>query len=100
MPDDPVSVLCGGHCPEMVLIRGGTFMMGSPEGERGRYESEGPQHEVQVEHFWIGTYEVTVGEWAAFRAENPDAAEGCGSAADYPIRNLGRIWNGTVITSN
>ncbi len=44
---------------EMVPIPGGTFLMGSPESEAGRSDDEGPQHEVRIEPFWMGKYEVT-----------------------------------------
>jgi len=51
-----------------VLIRGGEFTMGSPEGEVGRfnvfiYES---QHPVQVSNFSMSRYAVTVGEFRKF----------------------------------
>ena len=44
---------------EMVPIPGGTFRMGSPGGEEGRSDDEGPQHEVKVDPFWMGKFEVT-----------------------------------------
>ena len=44
---------------EMVPIKGGKFLMGSPETEEDRLEDEGPQHEVQVSPFWMGKFEVT-----------------------------------------
>lgn len=44
---------------EMVALKGGEFMMGSPEDEKGRFEDEGPQHKVKVDPFWMGKYEVT-----------------------------------------
>ena len=44
---------------EMVPIPGGTFLMGSPENEAGRLDDEGPLHEVRVDPFWMGKYEVT-----------------------------------------
>jgi formylglycine-generating enzyme required for sulfatase activity len=44
---------------EMVPIRGGRFLMGSPESEKGRYPDEGPQHEVEISPFWMGKYEIT-----------------------------------------
>ncbi len=44
---------------EMLPIRGGKFLMGSPESEASRLEDEGPQHEVQVNAFWMGKFEVT-----------------------------------------
>ncbi len=48
---------------EMVPIRGGKFVMGSPEDEDDRNDDEGPQHEVEVEPFWIGKCEVTWDEY-------------------------------------
>ncbi len=48
---------------EMVPIRGGEFLMGSPESEEGRNEDEGPQHRVRIDPFWMGKYEIT---WDAF----------------------------------
>jgi formylglycine-generating enzyme required for sulfatase activity/energy-coupling factor transporter ATP-binding protein EcfA2 len=48
---------------EMVAIPGGTFLMGSPKDEEGRYESEGPQHEVTVPPFFMGKYPVTQEQW-------------------------------------
>jgi len=43
----------------MVAIRGGEFLMGSPESEAGRKPSEGPQHRVKISPFWMGQFEVT-----------------------------------------
>lgn len=43
----------GGY--ELVRILGGVFMMGSPKSEEGRYDDEGPVHEVHVPDFiWAG----------------------------------------------
>ena len=44
---------------DMVPIKGGEFMMGSPADEDGRMEDEGPQHKVKVNPFWMGKFEVT-----------------------------------------
>jgi len=44
---------------EMVPIAGGTFVMGSPDDEEGRGDDEGPQHEVKIDPFWMGKFEVT-----------------------------------------
>jgi formylglycine-generating enzyme required for sulfatase activity len=52
---------------EMVPIPGGTFLMGSPAGEEGREDDEGPQHLVQVEPFWMGKCEVTWDEYDTYR---------------------------------
>jgi formylglycine-generating enzyme required for sulfatase activity len=48
---------------DMVPIRGGKFMMGSPEGERQRKDDEGPPHEVVIEPFWMGKCEVSWDEY-------------------------------------
>ncbi len=54
-------------CPEMVVIPAGTFLMGSPEKEEGRYGDEGPQHKVTIgARFAIGRTPVTVGEYRQF----------------------------------
>ncbi|MGK7907296.1 MAG: formylglycine-generating enzyme family protein, partial [Synechococcus sp.] len=49
----------------MIGIPGCTFVMGSPEEEEGRWDDEGPQHEVTVSSFWMGMYEVTQAQWQA-----------------------------------
>ena len=54
-----------GTCPEMVVIPEGTFMMGSPASEEGRYGNEGPRHEVTLRSFAMGVKEVTFDEWDA-----------------------------------
>lgn len=57
---------CDG-CPEMVVIPAGKFLMGSPETETPRRDTEGPQHLVEIAApFAIGKYEVTYGEYAKF----------------------------------
>ena len=52
-------------CPEMVVIPAGSFMMGSPAADEGRFDSEGPQHRVTVRSFALGVTEVTFDEWEA-----------------------------------
>src|SRR5690606_13080308 len=48
---------------EMVPIRGGEFLMGSPANEPGRDADEGPAHTVKVDPFWMGKFEVTWDEY-------------------------------------
>ena len=48
---------------EMVPIKGGKFLMGSPESEKGRKEDEGPQHEVEISPLWMARCEIT---WDAY----------------------------------
>ena len=61
-------------CPEMVVVPAGSYLMGSPDGEVGRDDNEGPRHLVTIEApFGVGVYEVTFAEWDACVA-----AGGCG----------------------
>jgi formylglycine-generating enzyme required for sulfatase activity len=56
----------------MVFIPPGTFRMGSPTNEVGRYDWEGPQTTVTISRgFWMGKYEVTQGEYLAVMGSNP-----------------------------
>ena len=48
---------------DMILVRDGTFTMGSPEDEPERSDAEGPQHEVTVSNFFMGRYPVTQAQW-------------------------------------
>lgn len=43
--------------------------MGSPPAEKGRHEDEGPVRDVCVDGFWMGTREVSRGEFAQFVME-------------------------------
>ena len=66
----------GGEGPEMVVLPAGRFMMGSPEDEEGRFDSEGPQRLVEIGYrFAVSKYEVTWDEWEACVADG-----GCDSA--------------------
>ncbi|MEZ6061619.1 MAG: formylglycine-generating enzyme family protein [Planctomycetaceae bacterium] len=51
---------------EMVPIPGGEFLMGSPDSEASRDESEGPQRRFHVDPFWMGRYEVRWNEYKQY----------------------------------
>lgn len=52
------------NCPEMVVVPAGSFNMGSPETEKARHDSEGPQHRVTfAKPFAVGRFAVTFAEW-------------------------------------
>jgi sulfatase modifying factor 1 len=52
-------------------IPAGTFLMGSPEGEEGRYDRE-HQHKVTITNpFYMQTTEVTQGQWKAVMGTEP-----------------------------
>ena len=54
----------GESCCESVVIPGGTFPMGSPDGEG--FDDERPEHTVTVSSYALDKYEVTVGRFRTF----------------------------------
>ncbi|MEM9091270.1 MAG: formylglycine-generating enzyme family protein [Cyanobacteria bacterium P01_F01_bin.53] len=52
----------------MMEIPAGRFVMGSPEEELERQQSEGPQHEVTLGRFFMAKYPVTQAQWRAVAA--------------------------------
>jgi formylglycine-generating enzyme required for sulfatase activity len=82
-------------CPDMTVVPAGAFTMGSPEAEPQRTANEGPQQVVTVaKAFAVGTFEVTVDQFAAFvAATGRDTGTSCytleqGSVEERP----GRSW--------
>ena len=64
------------QCPEMVVVPAGSYMMGSPTGEEGRYDDESPVHRVRIANpFAVGVHEVTRGEFARFVRETGHSME-------------------------
>jgi formylglycine-generating enzyme required for sulfatase activity/uncharacterized caspase-like protein len=56
---------------DMVALRGGTFTMGSPDGELERRPNEAPQHHVAVAPFSIGAAPITQAQWLAVLMAHP-----------------------------
>ena len=57
---------------ELLPIKAGSFTMGSPATELGRFPDE-VQHEVKIEKdFWMGKTEVTQLQWDAVMGTNPE----------------------------
>jgi formylglycine-generating enzyme required for sulfatase activity len=55
-----------------VYVPPGNFMMGSPEGEVGHMEIEGPLHSVTLDYgYFVAKYEVVVEQYAACMATDP-----------------------------
>ncbi len=76
--------LGSGVTMEMVWVDPGTFNMGSPEDELGRFKDEA-QHEVTLTHgFWIGRYEVTQAQYDAQMGSNRSKFKG----ADLPVEHV------------
>ncbi len=61
---------CSG-CPQMVVIPGGSFLMGSPEDEAGRFQDEGPSRRVTISPFAAGRLEITQDQYSACVAAGP-----------------------------
>jgi formylglycine-generating enzyme required for sulfatase activity len=58
------------NCPLMMVVPAGSFIMGSPAGEPGRFSNEDPQHEVTIANpFAVGQYELRFDEWDACVAD-------------------------------
>ncbi len=66
---------------DMVLVEGGTFMMGSEKG----HDDEKPVHKVTVPTFQIGKYPVTQAQWQAVMGNNPSRFIGC---EDCPVETV------------
>ena len=76
---------CAIDCPEMIVVPAGSFTMGSPSTEKGRYPSEGPLHTVTfAQPFAVSKYEVTFADW--------DACVTGGGCNGYEPNNQG--WGG------
>lgn len=90
----------------MVPIPAGKFMMGSTTGQPGAQPDEQPQHQVQLDAFWMGAYEVTYDEFSLFlndaalsqnittdavtRPSSPyiDMTLGMGKAGGFPANSM------------
>jgi formylglycine-generating enzyme len=67
--------------PEMVEVQGGTFQMGSNDGE----SDEKPVHSVSVSTFYIGKYEVTQKQWRDVMGTSPSYFKNCD---DCPVEQV------------
>ena len=55
---------------EMIHVKAGEFMMGSPRSESGRNNDE-DQHQVALpQDYWLGKFEVTQAQWQAVMDKN------------------------------
>ncbi|MGO9004561.1 MAG: SUMF1/EgtB/PvdO family nonheme iron enzyme [Beijerinckiaceae bacterium] len=72
------------NCPPMVVVPPGSFTMGSPASEPGRFDNEGPQHVVSfAKPFAVGKFQVTRDEFAAFVNETGyDSGSPCWTFAE------------------
>jgi len=71
---------------EFVYVKPGSFMMGSPANESGRYDDE-TQHRVTLSKgFYMQTTEVTQGQWRAIMSSSPSKFSNCGE--DCPVEQV------------
>ncbi len=73
---------------EFVFVKGGCFNMGDTFGDGESYESaygkmgEAPIHEVCVDDFYIGKYEVTQEQWENIMGNNPSKFK---NGSNFPV---------------
>lgn len=60
---------------EMLEIPAGVFLMGSSERETEKRENETPQHEVNLQSFYLGKFPVTQAQWFAVMEDLPNISE-------------------------
>jgi formylglycine-generating enzyme required for sulfatase activity len=74
--------------PEMVFVQGGTFTMGCTSEQGGDCEDdEKPTHQVTLNSYYIGKYEVTQKQWQEVMGTNPSYFKG----DNLPVENVS--WN-------
>jgi len=79
---------------ECVLVKAGTFMMGSPKSEIGRDDNE-TRHQMTITNdYWIGKYPITQAQYRAVTGSNPSRFSG----DDRPVDNVN--WNEAVAFCN
>lgn len=60
---------------EMIAIKGGKFLMGSPENEPLRKADEGPQRTVQISPFWMSKFEITWDTYLIFQNKELETSD-------------------------
>lgn len=79
-------------CPDMVALPAGRFIMGSPDDERMRSSTEGPQREVTIGRFALARTEITYGQWLPCVNEGlcPELpVPGDGDLRQLPVSHVG-----------
>jgi formylglycine-generating enzyme required for sulfatase activity len=91
------------ECPEMVVIPGGQFRVGSSPAEKSRaikhgataeaVSDESPQHLVSLQSFALGKYDVTRGEYSIFVHDTGHSqGDGCGHDGEKWNKQPGVNW--------
>jgi formylglycine-generating enzyme required for sulfatase activity len=78
---------------EFVFVKGGCYQMGDIFGDGD--SDEKPVHEVCIDDFYIGKYEVTQAQWKVIMGNNPSYFKNCGflGSGNCPVENLS--WDDT-----
>jgi len=85
---------------EFVWIPGGCFEMGSQNIETGRNSDETPVHEVCVDGFWMGKYEVTNAQYRRYKSFH-DSKEYHGKSLDSEKQPVVRVsWKDAKAFAN
>ncbi len=75
----------GGVRQRMRWIESGTFQMGSPQDEPGRWSDEGPQHKVTIGRgYWLFDTACTQALWQAVMGDNPSRFQ----SPDRPVEQV------------
>lgn len=64
----------------MIQVEPGVFVQGSPKEEPGRFDNERPFASSLPFVLWVGSTEVTQGEWLEHVRTNPSFFSGCGES--------------------
>jgi formylglycine-generating enzyme required for sulfatase activity len=92
----PASVLTSSIGAKLVLIPAGEFVMGASAGDGNADSWELPQHSVRIhEPFYIGTTEVTQGQFRAVTGRSPSRFHG---SDDHPVEQVS--WHDAVAFCN
>jgi len=72
---------------EMIFVKGGTFAMGCTAEQNNCSDDEKPVHNVTLNDFYLGKYEITQKQWEQVMANNPSKFKG----DSLPVENVS--WN-------
>jgi len=70
---------------EFVWVPGGCYQMGCGSWTDNCYNDEKHVHEVCVDGFWMGKYEVTQGQWKRIMGKNPSRFK---KGDNYPVEQV------------
>lgn len=92
----PSLTLATGVVLELVRISAGPFLMGSASSDSAAHDREKLQHTVTLGKYYIGKYEVTVAQWAAFgKATGYKGSQTASPGKDsHPVTNVS--WDDAV----